>query len=336
MKTLKAIFVVWAMILLLPGCTQKAGNAADQNAGSAADQKADKAVVQKNIGLQLYSLRDSIGKNNENIDSVISRVGRMGYKYVEAANYNDGKFYGMTPEEFKAKLAAAGMFALSSHTSHPLADDISKTNWDEVWAWWDKCIADHKAAGMKFIVTPWMPTPKTLEGLQAYCDYYNKIGEKCAAAGLKFGYHNHNYEFLNKYLDGKLMDDNKPFNVADQKKTDKKGEVIAMYDYMLAHTDPAKVFFEMDVYWAMMGQRSQVELFKNNPGRFLALHIKDDKELGESGMVGFDAIFNNLATAGTKYPIVEVERYGIPPYESVQKSLDYLNNAPFVKADYSK
>jgi sugar phosphate isomerase/epimerase len=76
-------------------------------------------------------------------------------------------------------------------------------------------------------------------------------------------------------------------------------------------------------------------LFKKYPGRFLVLHIKDDRELGESGMVGFDAIFKNLDAAGTKYLIVEVERYNRPPVESVKASLDYLNAAPFVKNDYS-
>jgi len=312
MKTLRTIFVLLAVAIALPGFAQQNAVKTTPPATKAAPS-AVKAAVKKNIGLQLYSLRDSIGDKSENIDAIISRVGKMGYKYVEAANYNNGKFYGLTPAEFKAKLAAAGMYALSSHTGHPLASDISQTNWDEVWAWWDKCIADHKAAGMKCIVTASMPTPKTLEELQAYCDYYNKIGEKCNAAGLKFGYHNHNYEFQKKYSDGTVM-----------------------YDYMISHTDPSKVFFEMDVYWVMMGQRSPVELFKKNPGRFYALHIKDDKELGESGMVGFDAIFNNIATAGTKYLIVEVERYDLPPFESVQKSLDYLNKAPFVKFDYSK
>jgi len=319
MKTLKTIIVLCAIAVAFPCCTQqKAVNEV-------------KEVKQKNIGLQLYSLRDTIGKNSENIDDMISKVGQMGYKYVEAANYNDGKFYGLTPEDFKAKLAAAGMFALSSHTGHPLDSVISKTNWNEVWAWWDKCIADHKAAGMKFIVNPWMQAPKTLADLQAYCDYYNKVGEKCAAAGIQFGYHNHNFEFLKKYPLG-----TKTAVTLPDGKVIQKDDEISMYDYMIAHTDPAKVFFEMDVYWVMMGQRSPVELFKKNPGRFLVLHIKDEKELGESGMVGFDAIFNNIATAGTKYLIVEVERYDLPPIESVQKSLDYLNNSCFVKDDYSK
>ena len=298
MKALRTVLVLLAIAGALPYCSQ---------------QKAVKEVTQKNIGLQLYSLREKIGKKSENIDDVIGKVGKMGYKYVEAANYADGKFYGMSPEDFKAKLAANGMYALSSHTGKALDSVISKTNWNDVWAWWDQAIAAHKAAGMKFIVTASMPEPKTLEDLQAYCDYYNKIGEKCTAAGLKFGYHNHHFEFEKIYPDKTVM-----------------------YEYMLAHTDPSKVFFEMDVYWTVRGGRSPVEFFKKYPGRFIVLHIKDEKELGQSGMVGFDAIFNNIAIAGTKYLIVEVERYDLPHFESVQASLDYLNNAPFVKDDYSK
>ena len=314
MKTLKLIVALFVFTIVLPCCLQNAGN----------------AVAQKNIGLQLYSLRGDVGSNSENIDEVISRIAEMGYKYVETASYDNGKIYGLSPEEFKAKLAAKGMFALSAHAGRELARDISQTKWDEIWAWWDKCIADHKAAGMKYIITASMPQPETLEGLKAYCDYYNKIGEKCKAAGLKFGYHNHSFEFEKRYPNGTTTT-KRPDGTEVQRNNE-----IAMYDYMVENTDPDKVFFEMDVYWTVMGQRSPVELFKKYPGRFLVLHIKDQKELGESGMVGFDAIFKHIGTAGAKYLIVEVERYDLPTFESVKVSLDYLNNATFVKADYSK
>ena len=61
------------------------------------------------------------------------------------------------------------------------------------------------------------------------------------------------------------------------------------------------------------------------------LHIKDNKELGQSGMVGFDAIFQNTKAAGTKFYVVEVENYNFKPIESVEKSFRYLQNSPFVK-----
>jgi sugar phosphate isomerase/epimerase len=268
----------------------------------------------KNIGLQMYSLRKEIGKKSENIDANIAAIGKAGYKYVESASYSDGKIYGMQPADFKEKVRAAGMFALSCHVNKRLAKNPAETDWGEVWKWWDQCIAAHKAAGMKYIVMPSMPKEPSLGELRAYCDYYNKIGERCKAAGLKFGYHNHAYEFEKKYPEEKN---------------------ISMYEYMLQNTDPDKVFFEMDVYWTVMGRNSPVDLFRKYPGRFLVLHIKDNKELGESGMVGFDAIFKNIGAAGTKYLIVEVEKYDMAPVDSIRMSLDYLNKSSFVKEDYS-
>jgi sugar phosphate isomerase/epimerase len=266
---------------------------------------------EKNIGLQLYSLRDAINNPAIGIDSVIKAVGRMGYKYVETANYSDGKIYGMSPEAFKAKLKAAGMFALSCHVGKSM-----EANMDQVWAWWDKCIATHKAAGMKYIVVPSMPHPENIEQLQAYCDYFNQIGAKCKAAGLKFGYHNHSSEFTT--ILSTTSSDN-----------------ITWYDYMVQHTDPAKVFFELDVYWSQKGDRLATGLFKQYPGRFDLLHIKDEKELGASGYMNFEDLFNHIDRA-TKYLVVEVEQYNLPPFESVKASLDYLNNASFVKKNYSK
>ena len=80
----------------------------------------------------------------------------------------------------------------------------------------------------------------------------------------------------------------------------------------------------------------QVEFSNKYPGRFTMLHIKDHRELGQSGMVGFDAIFNNAKTAGVENIVAEIEDYSCPVMESVKKSIDYLLEAPFVKASYSK
>lgn len=266
---------------------------------STQNMKNAKVLSPKNIGIQLYSVRDDIQKD---FKGTIQAVANAGYKSIEAANYSDGKFYGLSPAAFKTAIESVGMEVLSSHTSKALPEDVSAANWDEIWKWWDACIQAHKAAGMKYLVNPWMPAPKTISELQAYCDYFNQIGERCKKAGLKFGYHNHNFEF--KEVEGQII-----------------------YDYMLQHTDPSKVFFEMDVYWTMRGGQSPVEYFQKYPGRFKLLHIKDHKELGQSGMMGFDAIFRNLDKAGTERLIVEVENYTYSPLVSIKKSMDYLLNS---------
>ena len=272
------------------------------------------APVKKNIAFQMYSVRELIGdpgKYAENHETTLKALADMGYTAVEAACYGDGKLYGVEPEQFKADIEAAGMEVLSSHVGHNLNDEeLASGEFPEALKWWEQCIDCHKRAGMKYIVNPGVNYPRTLAEADVICNYLNEVGEMVNAAGMQFGYHNHSHEF------GRVEDK-------------------VWYDYMVEHTDADKVFFEMDVYWAVRGQVSPVAYFNKYPGRFNLLHIKDDKELGQSGMVGFDAIFNNFATSGTKYPVVELEGCNAPTIlEGMKASIDYLLNADFVKPSY--
>ncbi len=261
-----------------------------------------KKVPQKNIGLQLYSIRDSIMRD---VPGAVAKVSQMGYKFVEPAGYRDGKFYGMDPSAFKALCEANKMSVISSHTGHSVPDSASMA---ETMAWWDACIDAHAAVGVKYIVQPSMDRTayESLAGLKAYCDYFNTIGEKCNARGIRFGYHNHDKEFSTQ-LDGETI-----------------------YDFMLKNTDPAKVMFEMDLYWVVVGGANPVAYFDKYPGRFELWHIKDKEEVGASGMMDFAAIWAGAEKSGMKYGIVEVEQYNFDQFTSCQMSIDYLNNAPYV------
>ena len=280
-------------------------------------QATEMTPQKKNIGLQLYSIRQLIGNAEKfaaNQEQVLADLAKMGYTAVETANYGGGKLYGMTPEYFKACMDKAGLKPISTHTTRGLSKEELAAGAPnaETMQWWDECIAAHKTAGMEYIVTPSQPIPETIKDLQTWCEYHNAIGKKCAEAGLKYGYHNPSCEFQ---------------KVEDQ----------VMIDYMIQNTDPKNVFFEMDVYWTVMGKASPVEYFKKYPGRFKLLHIKDYKEIGQSGMVGFDAIFRNAEIAGVEHIIVEAEAFeSADMMEGVGKCADYLLKADFVKADYTK
>ena len=270
----------------------------------------------KEIAFQMYSVRELIGdpgKYAQNHEKTLKDLANMGYTAIEAANYGDGKLYGVTPEQFKADIEAAGLKVLSSHVGHNLsADELKSGNFDGALKWWEQCIDAHKRAGMKYIVNPGISFPKNLAEAEVICKYLNKVGEMVNAAGMKFGYHNHSFEF-------------------------NKVEDKVWYDYMIQHTDADKVFFEMDVYWAVRGQVSPVEYFKKYPGRFTLLHIKDHREFGESGMVGFDAIFNNADKAGLKGWVVELEGSNRPSImDGMKVCADYVKAAKFVKPSYDK
>jgi len=257
----------------------------------------------KEVGLQLWSVRDDMKTDAK---GTIEKIGAMGYKLIEAAGYGDGKFYGMKPADFKSLCDANGLNFFASHCGQAVPDSAG---WAASMAWWDTCIAAHKAAGVKYIIQPFMDKVgyESIAGIQRYCDYFNAVGEKCNAAGIRFGYHNHSEEYK-----------------------DLEGQVI--YDYMLKNTDPAKVMFEMDLYWITEGGKKPVDYFNAYPGRFELWHVKDKAELGgKDAKMDFKPIFENAEKAGMKKIVVEVEEYNMKPIESVQKSLEFLQNAEYVK-----
>lgn len=281
-----------SLILILLACTMSGINSL------AASKKG------KEVGLQLYSVREAIKKTD--IKTVVRQVGAMNYQIIEAAGYSDGKFYGMEPAAFKALCEANGLNFYSSHCGQAVPD---KAGWDASMKWWDTCIAAHKAAGVKYIVQPFMDKVgyESLDGLKRYCVYFNAIGEKCNAAGIRFGYHNHSGEF--KAINGQTI-----------------------YDYMLKNTDPKKVMFEMDLYWITEGGKNPVDYFKAYPGRFELWHVKDKRELGGSDAVmNFKPIFENAKLAGMKKFIVEVEEFNSNPIDGVKQSLEFLQKADYVK-----
>lgn len=257
---------------------------------------------EKYIGLQLWSVREAM---NADPAATLEALGKMGYQFVEAAGYRNGTFYGLEPEAFRELVEANGMAFISSHAGHDLPD---ASNWDEVMAWWDECIEAHAAAGVQYIVQPWMGQTgyASLEGLKSFCDYFNAVGEKCNQRGIRFGYHNHDGEF------GQL-----------------EGETI--FDFMLNNTDPDKVMFQLDLYWVVYGGADPIHYINSYPGRFEHWHVKDETELGADGIVDFESIFAFREASGMPYLIVEVERYNHDPMESVRISLDYLNKAEFVR-----
>ncbi|MDE5594892.1 MAG: sugar phosphate isomerase/epimerase [Muribaculaceae bacterium] len=280
-------------------------------------QKTAEEAPDKDISIQLYSLREVIGDSAryaENHDSVFNRLSEMGYKSVETANYVNRKFYGVTPEQFKADCEAAGLTALSSHATRVLTpEEIAAHDFTEAMKWWDDAIADHKAAGMTYIVTPWSSMPINLEEAQTLCDYHNAIGEKCREAGLKYGYHTHSMEF-----------DKIP------------GTETVWMDYLVENTAPENMFWQLDTYLAVKAGASPVEYIKKYPGRIVMLHVKDKYELGQSGMVNFEPIFLAAEASGMKNYVVEQE--GTDGTHSVVDAAgmnaDYLRHADFVKAKY--
>jgi len=247
-------------------------------------------------GLALYTVRDAMGVDAK---ATLKAVADAGYKNIEAAGYADGKFYNMSPVAFKKLLKELKLTPISTHQGSVTLDNA------------DAMIADVKAAGFSYFVIPVPPMglfkfdmeSKTMGmtgGVANLTQIINTLGEKCHKAGLKLLYHNHDFEFK-KDADG-----------------------IVPIDYMLAHTDPKYVNFQMDLYWVTKAGADPVAYFKKYPGRFKIWHVKDMDDQGRfapvgNGHIDFSRILEHKKESGMKYYMVEQDMTfdGMKPLEAI-------------------
>ena len=267
----------------------------------------EEAVVEPSSfgGLALYTVRDSMASNPK---ATLQAVADAGYAYVEAANYEDGKFYGMTPTEFKAYLESLGMTAKSAHMGMVTMENA------------DQLIADVKAAGIEYFVIPVPPMGmftfgKDGMGMKGTADelvaIMDTLGEKCNSAGIKLLYHNHDFEF-------------KP--MAD-------GTIIE--DILLEKCNPEFVNFQMDLFWVAKAEVDPLTYFEKYPGRFKAWHVKDMNAEGNfapvnTGSIDFKRILAEKEKSGMEFYLVEQDQtFGLDPMEAIKISHDGLKEIGF-------
>jgi len=257
----------------------------------------------KVVGLQMYSLRDQLPKDPK---GVIAKIAAAGYKEVETFGYSkQGGFWGLDAKAFSDVLKANGLKTPSGHFG--MDEFLLQGKTTEL----ENNIAAANATGMTYIVIPSVngEALKSADSFKKIAEKMNKAAEICGKAGLKLGYHNHNFEW--KPVDG-----------------------TTFYDTILKETDAKLVHMEMDIFWVVRAGQDPIKLFKQHPGRFALCHIKDrDKkqtdlntEIGK-GSIDFKTIMMHAKEAGLKHFIVEQENFtNIDPYVSIAESAAYVKN----------
>jgi sugar phosphate isomerase/epimerase len=271
---------------------------------------ANKKKMNTITGLQLYSVRTDMQKAP--LDT-LKQLSAMGYRYVEHANYVNRKFYGYSAMEFKKILEDLNLKMPSGHTVLSGKEWIeSKKDFSDKWK---QTIEDAATAGQKYVISPWMDESlrQDYDGLLRFLDVFNKCGELCKQSGLKFGYHNHDFEF--KYsLNGQKV-----------------------YDIILEKTDPALVLQQIDIGNMYGAGGRALDILKKHPGRFESMHVKDEimsKSGGEmndnyestvlgKGVLPVKEIVDLFRKkGGTTEFIIEQESYqDLTPLESVKQDL---------------
>ena len=247
------------------------------------------------IGLQLYTVRRDMERDFE---GTLQKVAAIGYDEVEFAGY-----FGRSPASVRATLDRLGLAAPAAHIGTPAS--LTKD--------WEKTIEAGKVMGHRYLIVAWIEEKerRTLDDYRRYADLFNAAGETARKAGVRFAYHNHDFEFVP--LDGKVP-----------------------YDLLLERTDPALVAMEMDLFWVRKGGRDPLEYFRRFPGRFEAVHVKDMDgspqqrmvDVGK-GKIDFARIFAQRKKAGIRHFFVEHDDPQPSAIESVRTSYQYLKRLKF-------
>lgn len=315
-------FLKSASLLTVGGLLANTGSIKADNASIPSAVKANKT-----LGLQIYSLQDEL---YDDLPKRMKALKEMGYTKLELAGYKEGKIGGVDMMEFKKMANDAGLTIISSHLepyieghTDPFLLDYHKEMMPQVNEFWKRAADDHAKLGCKYMVQATMPTCKSHERAYILCDFFNEAGKIVKAAGLQYGYHNHHMEFEHILRPEDAGKNKNPWTIP--------GDQI--YDLFLAGTDPNLVIYEMDVYWTIRGGNDPVEYMRNHPDRIKLLHIKDTTILGESGLLNFKNIFNQMYKNGIQDFFVEMEplKGGKTQYQGIKECSDFLQEAAFVK-----
>jgi sugar phosphate isomerase/epimerase len=250
------------------------------------------AFAQKSIpiGLELYSVRNELGKD---LSGTVTAVAKMGYQVVEFY----APYFSWTTEQTKVVRKLLDDLGIRCNSTHNGPDAFKG---DGI----AKAIELNSILGCKFIVNASAGRPSSLDGWKTVADNLATATEKFRAANLRAGYHNHQLEFTP--LEGK-----RPIEI-------------------IAAATPKDFMLQLDVGTCVEMKQDPVAWIKQNPGRINSLHLKDwgagtdkgYKVLFGEGDAPWKAIFAAAeSVGGVEYYLIEQEGSRFPPFETAEQCL---------------
>lgn len=265
-------------------------------------------MKKEKVALQLYSVREQM---EADVKGTLKAVAQMGYTGAELAG-----LFGYTAVEMKAMVEEAGLELVSAHVP---VEELLK----------DEVLDDYAAAGLKFIVIPWMMTEATKEGVKASLNIIRGIGERCKARGMQLLYHNHDFEF--EKVDGSYI-----------------------LDTFYREIPADLLQTQLDTCWVNVGGEKPDDYVRKYAGKVTLVHLKDfagKKSENMYALIGTDtnkedsagqfefrpvghglqdipSIIAAADDAGAEWLIVEQDSpsMGKNAMECVKMSIDYLKS----------
>jgi sugar phosphate isomerase/epimerase len=249
------------------------------------------------LSVQLYTIREEIKKD---IKGSLKRLADIGYKNVEAAFW---------PEDIKPQTAADylkefGFNVSSCHIEIPTGGNRQAM------------LDAGKLYNCKDMIWHGWPEDKrysSLEGTRELIKIYNESNRIARDNGLRFGLHNHWWEYRNN-VGGKIV-----------------------YEVLNEELDK-DIFFETDTYWVKVAGKDPAQIIKKLKNRIRFLHIKDGPAVWNDqlpvdnpdpmtpvgqGTQNIPAIVDASANH-VQWMVVELDKSAIEVFDALKQSFDYM------------
>jgi sugar phosphate isomerase/epimerase len=247
------------------------------------------------LGLQLYTVREAA---EHDLAPLLKQIRAIGYTEVETY----WNVYTHSAHDLRAMIADAGLGVPSGHFDY--AEFEGKFDYAH-------------ELGVQWMVCPMLPPAQwgSAEGFRKAAADFNRWGARAQKLGMRFAFHNHNYEF-------------------------RKFDSDTGYDILLQETDPALVSLEMDCYWMTQAGNDPLAMLKKLGSRIKMLHLKDrlpgfatsqmlDDKAGHftevgAGTIHWRPILDAAQKLGVEHYFVEQDHTAGPALDSARMSYNNL------------
>lgn len=255
------------------------------------------------LAAQMYTLREHTRTAAE-FRNALERVATIGYPAVQlsAVGAMEGDPPEVTAGEARALLDAFGLRCIATHRS-----------WDRLSQRTDEEIQLHHTLGCDYTAVGSLPGPYRSDGAAGFERFVRQAQptiERLGAAGVRFGYHNHDFEFQ---------------RVGAWPRT--------LFDALVE--GPEALMLEVDVYWAAHAGVDPAWLLARLAGRIPVIHMKDmDAAPGKGpvmaaigeGNLNWDAILAAARAGGVEWYAVEQDEYPRDPFDCLASSFRFLTS----------
>ena len=242
------------------------------------------------VGLELYSVRESL---KQNLQGTVKAVAQLGYQCVEFY----APYYEWTEAQAKDMRKLLDDLGVHCYSTH---NDQSYFNADKI----NHARDLNLALGAKYMVWSYTDAKPNIDGWKQVADKLNAAAETLASSGLTPGYHNHDAEW-------RPVEGQRPMDV------------------LAKNTDP-KIMLQLDVGTCLEAGADPVAWIRSNPGRIKSLHLKDwssDPAKGYKVLFGDgDAKWKDIFAAaesvgGVEYYLIEQEGSRYSELETASRCL---------------